>query len=195
MPEALNLEEYPVRLDEKDQKRIIHAVREIVESYVSRGTYRSDLFNWLPTVRCGVFVTINKNGMLRGCIGFPEAYYPIGEALVKASIYAATEDPRFPPVNPGELKDLDYEVTILGKPVPVDPVNVSSELRIGKHGLIVERGYSRGLLLPQVAKEYHMTPLEFLEATCEKAGLSPDAWRMKGTRVYMFPGYSFSEPS
>ena len=192
MPEITPLEEYPLTLSREEQRKIVFAVREAVESYVSSETYPQGLFKWLPSVRCGVFVTINKHGMLRGCIGFPRAHYNIGDALAKASIYAATEDPRFPPVTSGELRDLEYEVTILGKPVPVEAEKISSELKIGKHGLIVERGDSRGLLLPQVAVEYDMTPLEFLEATCEKAGLPTDAWKMKGTRIYMFPGYSFS---
>jgi uncharacterized protein (TIGR00296 family) len=190
--ETTPVEEYPITLGREEQRKIVFAVREAVESYVSSGKYPQELFKWLPSVRCGVFVTIKKHGMLRGCIGFPEGYYNIGEAIVKAAIYAAAEDPRFPPVTSGELGDLEYEVTILGKPVLVEAEKISSELKIGKHGLIVERGDSGGLLLPQIAVEYDMTPLEFLEATCEKAGLPTDAWKMKATRIYMFLGYSFS---
>ncbi|MEM0157936.1 MAG: AmmeMemoRadiSam system protein A [Thermoplasmataceae archaeon] len=193
MPEIAGLAEFPLQLDEADRKRILHAVKEAVESFVIDRIKRKDLFDWLPKIPCGTFVTITKNRMLRGCIGFPEAHYQIGEALLLSAIYAATEDPRFPEVTADELKDLQYEVTILGKPVQFDPKMVSSEISIGTHGLIVERGYHRGLLLPQVAVEYSMGPLEFLEAACEKAGLPGGSWKLSGTKVYKFPGYSFSD--
>lgn len=135
----------------------------------------------------GVFVTLLKNKQLRGCVGFPEPILPLGIALIKAAKSAAFEDPRFPPVDKLELKDIKIEITLLTKPKKTDP----KKIKIGQDGLIIRKGISSGLLLPQVAVEYNWNVKEFLEQTSLKAGLNKDAW--KDANVYSFQGEIIKE--
>ena len=153
----------------------------------------------------GVFVTLEKlvlaeGGMrrrvLRGCIGFPEPIYPLIVGTIKAAIEAAMRDPRFPPVREEELDEIVFEVSVLTKPVLVEvqkPGEYPTKIKVGYDGLIVERGFFRGLLLPQVAVEYGWSEEEFLSQTCVKAGLPPDAWKLPGTKVYKFQAQIFAE--
>jgi uncharacterized protein (TIGR00296 family) len=108
----------------------------------------------------------------------------MAEEVARVAISAAREDPRFEPVRPAELDDLDVEVSVLGPLEAIDPGDAGA-IEIGRHGLVVEQGPRRGLLLPQVATEWGWGPEEFLSQTCAKAGLPPDAWR-RGARVYRF---------
>ncbi len=150
----------------------------------------------------GVFVTINQAAKgperLRGCIGFPYPVKPLGDAIREATVAAATEDPRFPPVSKGELGSVVVEVSILTKPQPLSaprPQDRPSKVRIGVDGLIVSRFGLSGLLLPQVATEYGMDQVEFLSQACLKAGLSPDSWLDKETEVQTFQAEIFEEAS
>lgn len=143
----------------------------------------------------GVFVTLTKNGELRGCIGFPYPHLPLGQAIQDASCAAAREDPRFHPVGPGELPGIRIEVTILTVPslLHADPAERPGAIQVGKHGLIV-RGYGRsGLLLPQVPVEWKWDSLEFLDHTCMKAGLPSGCWKERGVEIYTFEGQIFHE--
>lgn len=142
----------------------------------------------------GVFVTLTKKGLLRGCIGHPFPDSKLGDAIMDSAISAATCDPRFPPVENAELDDIIVEVTILTPPEKINapPEELPDRIEIGKHGLIVRQGYCQGLLLPQVAPEHNMDSIEFLGHTCLKAGLSPDAW-LKGAEVSCFEGQIFKE--
>ncbi|WP_188679311.1 AmmeMemoRadiSam system protein A [Thermogymnomonas acidicola] len=142
--------------------------------------------------RCGAFVTIKENGMLRGCIGFLRSDKSIPRAVMESARLSATEDPRFPPLTAREVDNIEVEITLLGEPFELDVSDgIRGKIRIGTHGLIVERGPYRGLLLPQVATEFGFDEEQFLEATCEKAGLPPGAWKKPGTRVYAFEGLVF----
>lgn len=148
----------------------------------------------------GVFVTISTfpERELRGCIGYPEAVYPLNEALALSAIAAATEDPRFPPMNAEELKQVVLEITILTRPEKIEyrtPEELPSLIRVGRDGLIAERGYHRGLLLPQVPVEWGWNEEEFLSQTCWKAGLQKDEWRKGKVSFYRFEGEIFSEKS
>lgn len=150
----------------------------------------------------GVFVTINSisNGerSLRGCIGYPLPVMPLVEATVDAAISAAFNDPRFTPLKPEELMSVVFEVSILTPPVLIQPKTPSEYprlIKIGRDGLIVERGYYKGLLLPQVPVEYSWDEETFLAECCMKAGLPPDAWLTKGTKVYSFQAEVFAEES
>jgi AmmeMemoRadiSam system protein A len=96
---------------------------------------------------------------------------------------AAFDDPRFPPVTKEELKDLSIEISVL---TPFKQITDVSEIEVGKHGIYMERGFYSGLLLPQVATEYGWDRETFLEQTCRKAGLPPDAWKEKNTKIYIF---------
>lgn len=129
------------------------------------------------------FVTLRRNGRLRGCIGTLGAGWPIGRAVVHAARMAATEDPRFAPVRPDELADLDLEVSVLG---PSRPLDVAADFVPGRDGIVVEARGRRALLLPQVATEMGWGAAEMLAAACEKAGLRADAWLEPATRLSVF---------
>lgn len=142
---------------------------------------------------CGVFVTINmvEGGQktLRGCIGFPYPTTPLVEAVMESAISAATQDPRFPPVSLRELDHVVFEVSVLTPPETVEvknPKEYCTHIKVGEDGLIVERGFCKGLLLPQVPVEWEWDEETFLCQCCLKAGLPPDSWLVKGTKIYKF---------
>ena len=144
--------------------------------------------------KLGVFVTLNKNYRLRGCIGYPEPILPAIEATMEVAVAAAVNDPRFPQVSIMEFDDLEFEVTVLTKPEIIEvahPDQYFDEIEIGRDGLIIQKGYSRGLLLPQVATENKFNVEEFLENTCMKAGISADSWMDESCDVSKFQGQIF----
>ena len=114
---------------------------------------------------------------------------PLGRVIARCAIAAGTEDPRFPAVTPGELHELEIELSIMG---PLEPVADLGEIHIGRHGLVVEQGWHRGLLLPQVATEWHWDVRDFVAETCRKAGLSRDAWK-SGAKIWKFEAEVFGE--
>jgi AmmeMemoRadiSam system protein A len=144
-----------------------------------------------PAVRAGAFVTLHRDGQLRGCIGSLDTERPVTEIVRQSAAAAAAEDPRFPPVAPDEVGALDIEVSVLGALEPLDPVDPAG-VEIGRHGLVVEEGLHRGLLLPQVATEWGWDATTFLSQACAKAGLPTDAWR-RGARVFRFEAVVFGE--
>jgi AmmeMemoRadiSam system protein B/AmmeMemoRadiSam system protein A len=131
----------------------------------------------------GAFVCIHKDGELRGCIGLIEGRGPLHETVRKMAIQAAFSDPRFSCVRPEELDRLELEISVL---TPLERVSDISKIEVGKHGLVIRRGYSSGLLLPQVATEYNWNVTQFLEHTCRKAGLPLQAWKDPDTEIYAF---------
>lgn len=139
----------------------------------------------------GAFVTLKRQGELRGCIGTLECRATLAEEVMRVAIGAARQDPRFAPVSIAELADLTVEVSILGPLEPINPHDPSA-IAIGRHGLVVEQGHRRGLLLPQVAGEWGWDREMFLSQTCRKAGLPPDAWR-RGATVYRFEAVVFGD--
>ncbi|HJJ29655.1 MAG TPA: TIGR00296 family protein [Methanocorpusculum sp.] len=143
----------------------------------------------------GVFVTLTKLGGLRGCIGFPLPVMPLGDAIKEAAEHAAIHDPRFYPVDQDELREIKVEVTILTQPVLLEgePHSRPSAVIVGRHGLIAEMNGHSGLLLPQVATEYNWTSEEFLNETCNKAGLPHNAWKNKACSILTFEGQIFKE--
>ncbi len=150
--------------------------------------------------QCGVFVTINslRNGEkdLRGCIGYPYPTSPLVEAVIDSAINAATQDPRFYPLTLKELSKVVFEVSVLTPPERVEvknPKEYLSKIKVGEDGLIVERGFYRGLLLPQVPIEWDWCEEEFLCQCCVKAGLPPDNWLTKDAKIYKFKAIIFEE--
>jgi uncharacterized protein (TIGR00296 family) len=183
-------------LSEDDGKYLLSVAKDAIETYVKENRKidtPSDCPDYMHE-ELGVFVTLNKHNNLRGCIGYPEPVYPLIDAVIDSAISAAMRDPRFPSVDESELDSLDYEITVLTKPQIIEvekPIDYLDNITIGEDGLIVERGFYRGLLLPQVAPEHNMDKEEFLSHTCMKAGLRPDAWLDKNTKVYKFQGQIF----
>lgn len=138
----------------------------------------------------GVFVTLEKypSKMLRGCIGYIEGIKPLYEAVIDVAKAAAFGDPRFKELRADELDKLTVEISILSVPSQLSgtPRDYVEQIQIGRDGLIVEYGWNKGLLLPQVATEYGVSPIEFLEMTCEKAGLPRGSWADPKVKVYKF---------
>ncbi|MCJ2562920.1 MAG: TIGR00296 family protein [Candidatus Thermoplasmatota archaeon] len=182
---------------EEEGERAVLAARKVVEGYV-RGEVQYDLD--LPggfEEKSGVFVTIDTfpAGDLRGCIGYPEPFFPLGEALVKAS-QEATRDPRFPPLREAELDDIVIEVSLLTPPEEIlvrKPREYLKSVVVGRDGLIARKGVFRGLLLPQVAIDWEWSSEEFISQTCMKAGLRSDEWLKGDARIYKFSAEIFGE--
>jgi uncharacterized protein len=145
----------------------------------------------VPRGASGAFVTLKRHGQLRGCIGTLECRRPLAEEIARVAVSAAREDPRFLPLKPSELDGLDIEVSVLGPLERIDPLDPEA-ITIGRHGLVVEQGKRRGLLLPQVATEWGWDREDFLAQTCVKAGLPRDAWR-NGAVVYRFAADVFGD--
>jgi uncharacterized protein len=141
------------------------------------------------SLRRGVFVTLEVHGKLHGCIGVIEPRDPLRESVVHCAQSAALYDPRFPALREAELPALQIEISVLSALSPIDPKDVE----IGKHGLVVAAEDRRGLLLPQVATEHHLSREEFLQETCRKAGLRRDAWRDPQTEIFSFTCEIFQE--
>ncbi|MFH1133309.1 MAG: TIGR00296 family protein [Nanoarchaeota archaeon] len=144
----------------------------------------------------GVFVTIHEQGQLRGCIGFPEPIFPLWQAIIRAARAAAFDDPRFPPIEESEYEDLEFEVSVLTVPQKIEvenPDDYPSHIIIGRDGLIISVDGASGLLLPQVATEWHWNPKQFLENLCMKAGVMKDAWRSGEAEILKFQAQIFGE--
>ncbi|MCV0393021.1 MAG: TIGR00296 family protein [Nitrosopumilus sp.] len=185
------------QISNSDGVELVRMARKAVTEFLRTNSKINDSeFNSKFDFSSGVFVTINKKGSLRGCIGYPLPIKKLSEGLVDAAISAATRDTRFSPVEIDELDELVFEVTVLTPPVEIkvdDPEQYLSIIKIGKDGLIVENQYASGLLLPQVPTEYGWNTREFLEYTCQKAGLPKDAWKDKSTKISRFQGIIFKE--
>ena len=140
------------------------------------------------------FVTLTIQGMLRGCIGSPQAHLPLIEDVQENAIRAATMDPRFPPVTASDLDSIEIEVSVLTPPRPLDcpPVERPQRVRPGVDGLLLVSSYARGLLLPQVWEKIP-DPVEFLEILGQKAGLSSRAWLRSDTELLTFQVQAFHE--
>jgi uncharacterized protein (TIGR00296 family) len=133
---------------------------------------------------------------LRGCIGFPYPTAPLAQAVIESAIESATQDPRFPSVTLKELDSIVFEVSVLTPPELIStnkPTDYPSKIKVGQDGLIIEKGYWKGLLLPQVPVEWNWNEEEFLCQCCIKAGLPPDNWLLKDTKVYRFQAIIFEE--
>ncbi len=138
----------------------------------------------------GVFVSLHRQGDLRGCIGYLQPVKPLLAAVEEMAAAAAFHDPRFRPLGEEELADLEVEISVLS---PMEPIKKIGDIQVGQHGLLIERGPNRGLLLPQVATEWKWDRQTFLEQTCRKAGLPPDAWKDPETRISTFTAEIFSD--
>lgn len=175
-------------LSEQDKKELLQLAYSTVNLYIQKNKvpeYKSQSENL--SQNCGVFVTLKKQGQLRGCIGFIEPVLPLHQAVMQASIYAACRDSRFLPVTRDELDDLKVEISVLS---PLKKIINLNRITVGKHGLVIAKDGKRGLLLPQVAVEHNWTRETFLEQACLKAGLPKNAWR-SGAEIFVFEAIVF----
>jgi MEMO1 family protein len=178
-------------LSKTEQSLLLDLARKTVEaSVLKKEVPRVDIKDPGLSEKRGAFVTLTKNGALRGCIGHISTPLPLYRTVSDMSVAAASQDPRFPPVSKHELKDIRIEISVLS---PLKAITGREEIEVGTHGLYITKGNYSGLLLPQVALEYNWNRDEFLAQTCHKAGLPPTAWKEKGTTVYIFSAQIFSE--
>jgi AmmeMemoRadiSam system protein A len=176
-------------LDDDRRALLGIARRAIIEAAERQRLLEVALLTGTFARRSGVFVTLRRRGRLRGCIGQVEAVDPIGQAVARCAMAAALDDPRFDPVGPSELNELEIEISVISAPQRI----LLDEIEVGRHGLMITRGYQRGLLLPQVALEFHWTRERFLEETCVKGGMERQAWKDSMIRIEAFTAEVFSE--
>jgi uncharacterized protein (TIGR00296 family) len=177
--------------------KAVQYARAVIESHVKNVKLPVLKYKDIFDESMGTFVTIHTypNHDLRGCIGIPEPIMSLENALIE-SAKSATRDPRFSPLSEKELDNILIEVTILTKPKLINvnkPKDYLASIKIGHDGLIVEKDFYKGLLLPQVPVEQNWNKEEFLSHTCIKAGLSPDAWFDKNVKIFKFSGQIFTE--
>jgi len=180
-------------LSKKDKQWLLKLSRATLEGLFD-STRKPSLENVeIPssvTEKRGAFVTLKKKGQLRGCIGYVEELMPLYKAVMENTENAALKDPRFPPLHKDEVSQVSIEISAMS---PLTEISGIDEIKVGKHGLVVEQGFFRGLLLPQVAVEHEMNEQQFLEQTCLKAGLPAESWKDDNTRIYVFSAEVFSE--
>jgi AmmeMemoRadiSam system protein B/AmmeMemoRadiSam system protein A len=178
-------------LSEKEQKILLQIARHTLEGQATgNGGSRVDVVAEKLMEKRGVFVTLQKKGMLRGCIGYVKPVQPLAMAVSEMTIAASSHDPRFPAVDLSELKDIRIEISVLS---PMKRVREPAEVKVGQHGLYITKGENAGLLLPQVATSNSWSREEFLNQTCLKAGLPSGACKEKDTQIYLFSAQVFSE--
>ena len=175
-------------LSPEEKKELLRIARQAIQEFVAENKileYKTANPNLL--IERGAFVTLKKEGQLRGCIGFIEPVLPLYETVIRTAIYAATQDTRFEAVTKEELKDLELEISVL---TPLQLIEDPRSVEVGKHGLVISMGTKKGLLLPQVAVENRWKAETFLGQACLKAGLPPDAWK-KGAEIFVFEAIVF----
>jgi AmmeMemoRadiSam system protein A len=178
-------------LSQKEKKFLLDYARLIISSRANNNTLdKQKVFSKSLKQSLGVFVTLYKNGQLRGCIGYVDGVKALQHAVEEMAEAAAFNDPRFPSVDKSEVDELEIEISVLS---PVHTIKDIGEIEVGNHGLIIEQQMRRGLLLPQVAVEYNWNTHTFLEQTCQKAGLPSSAWKDPSTKIQIFSAEIFSE--
>jgi AmmeMemoRadiSam system protein A len=180
-----------MNLSKADQELLLRVARQSIEAHLKHQA-APGVTSASPVLRepRGAFVSLHRQGRLRGCIGYIEAVKPLLQTIREMAAAAAFQDPRFRPLGPEELADLEIEISVLS---PMKLIKSTDEIEVGKHGLYMVQGLYRGLLLPQVATEYSWDRLTFLEQTSCKAGLSPDAWKNPATQIYIFSADIFAD--
>jgi hypothetical protein len=185
-------------------EQLVKLARRAVEKYLNESAIiTADKPDGLSE-KVGVFVTLNylsnNKEYLRGCVGFPLPEKKLYQSVIEAAIAAATQDPRFDPVNKEDMGNIIFEVSVLSQPQKIEvqnPKDYKNRINIGRDGLILKWKYGSGLLLPQVPVELNWDVDEYLANICYKAGASPDAWLMPESQLYKFEAtiYKESEPN
>jgi AmmeMemoRadiSam system protein B/AmmeMemoRadiSam system protein A len=184
------VEETKGRFSTSERKKLIEIARTSIKRYLEDGKEPELSVEEAKFKELGAaFVTLERGGRLRGCIGYTIAEKPLYQTVSECAILAATQDPRFRPVTLEELQEIEIEISVLS---PLQKVDDVDEIIVGLHGLLIDKGGRRGLLLPQVAVEWKWNRSQFLENVCHKAGLPSDAWR-EGADIYIFSAEVFRE--
>lgn len=172
-----------------DRQQLLQLARDAIIAHLRSEPLPSPPLAGALALTGGAFVTLHTRGALRGCIGHLGTDEPFGRVVPRCAIAASCDDPRFPAVAPSEVQDLDIELSLLG---PLEAITGVDDITIGRHGLVIEQGWHRGLLLPQVATEWNWDRETFLAQTCLKAGLARDAWR-HGAKLWRFEAEVFGD--
>ena len=177
-------------LNQHQQKYLLDLARRSIQFYLkNQKRLKEKVKDPLLKEEIGAFVTLKIDHNLRGCIGYPLPFKSLYETIIDAAVQAATQDHRFSPITEEELLDMKIEISVLSLPTEIKDVN---EIEIGKHGIIISKGYNKGLLLPQVPVEWNWDLETYLRHGCLKAGLQEDDWK-KNARIEIFSAQVFSE--
>lgn len=180
-----------MQLTEEEKQELLRLARESIESSLKGlPEPKPQLTSSNLSVLSGAFVTLRLHENLRGCIGYVEPRVPLYVAVEEVGKKAAFEDPRFTPLSSDELDAVEIEISVLS---PLEKVDDVDRIQVGTHGLLIDAGFTRGLLLPQVATENHWNREQFLTHTALKAGLPDDAWKRSNVQLYSFTTDTFSE--
>jgi AmmeMemoRadiSam system protein A len=184
-------------LTHEEKRYLVDLARRTIESRLygvktpAREKNRETLGGEL-TRPCGAFVTLKREGKLRGCIGYVEARKPLVQTVEEMAICAAFEDPRFAPLTREEWDGVEIEISVMS---PLERIQDPSQVEVGAHGILMKRGFNQGLLLPQVATEQGWNRKTFLQHTCFKAGMTGECWKDPDTQIFIFTADVFSEGS
>ena len=181
------------KLPLKAQSKLLKIARKTLESYLTNKKIpKFKIEDKSLKQKLGAFVTLRKNGQLRGCIGQIEPTdEPLWKVVQKMAVEAALRDPRFPPVSLEELKEIKIEVSVLSKPKKIDD---PFKIELGKHGVIIKWGFRSGVFLPQVAQETNWDLDTFMGQLClQKVGLSWDCWKKGNVEIFVFKAQVFEE--
>jgi AmmeMemoRadiSam system protein A len=175
-------------LSDTQKKSLLNYARDVISAHLDGSQAKAPSYDEFEQKK-GIFVSLHKDGKLRGCIGYIRPYKSILESVREMALAAAFRDPRFSPVRRDELDLIEIEISILGELIPVEE---ASEILIGRDGLYIDHPQGSGLLLPQVATEYKWNVPEFLHNLCHKAGLRESALKSPDTKLYRFEAEIFS---
>ncbi len=179
------------KLSTEERAELLKIARRAIAERLKGSTWNPErpLAKRLGNIQ-GAFVTLHRRGMLRGCIGYIEGVKPLYLTITDMARAAAFEDPRFRPLDSNEFDDIDIEITVLS---PLHKIDDPQTVEVGKHGLLIRRGYNQGVLLPQVPVEEGWDRETFLAHTCMKAGLTSSCWQNPETELFVFTGEVFGE--
>jgi hypothetical protein len=178
-------------LTSREKGVLLSIARKSIETHIQSGqAYIEPREEMTLNARNGCFVTIKQNGQLRGCIGNFQSELPLFKEVAEMAVASASKDPRFYPMKEDDLNCFTLEISVLS---PLHKIEAFEEIEVGAHGIYLEKGYYRGVLLPQVAVEHDWDRETFLNQTCVKAGLPTDAWRADDAEIYIFSAQVFGE--
>ncbi len=178
-------------LTDKEKSVLLQTARRAITDFVTKGAAQPEPREEKSlNRRNGCFVTIKEKGLLRGCIGNFQSERPLFKEVAEMAVASATKDPRFYPMGPKDMDGFTLEISVLS---PLKKIEEIEEIEVGRHGIYLEKGFYRGVLLPQVATEHGWDRTTFLKQTCVKAGLPTNAWQDEDAEIYIFSAQIFSE--
>ncbi len=177
-----------IALSEEEKATLKGVARDAIEDILFHRRKETPGITESLKKKMGAFVTLKRRDDLRGCIGYIKGVLPLHETVREMAVQAAFHDPRFEPLKKDEWDDIEIEISVLS---PLKRIKDVEEIEVGVHGILIEKGFCSGLLLPQVATENDWDRATFVEHTCYKAGLPKDAWKSKDTSIFIFSAEVF----